>query len=191
MIESSNFDQEFKQVDFAEENIQGYEFEACSFKQCTFAHCDLSKVDFIDCQFENCNLMMAKPTDTGLKDVQFKGCKLVGFDFSLCNDFLFQVEFDSCQLDYAIFSKKKMKKTRFSKCSIVEADFTESDLTESVYHECQMDGSTFYYTILEKADLRTATNFNIDPEVNRIKKAKFSVFGLPGLLQKYDIRVEG
>lgn len=189
MIESSNYDLVFTKVDFAEENIQGYEFEACSFRQCSFAHCDLSKVDFIDCQFENCNLMMAKPTDTGLKDVQFKGCKLVGFDFSLCNDFLFQVEFDSCQLDYAIFSKKKMKKTRFTKCSIVETDFTESDLTESVFHECQLDGSTFYYTILEKADLRTATNFNIDPEVNRIKKAKFSVFGLPGLLQKYDIKI--
>jgi len=30
----------------------------------------------------------------------------------------------------------------------------------------------------------------IDPEVNRIKKAKFSVSGVPGLLNKYDIEIE-
>jgi len=44
--------------------------------------------------------------------------------------------------------------------------------------------------VLEKADFREATNYFIDPEKNRIKKAKFSLNGLPGLLIPYDIIIE-
>ena len=31
---------------------------------------------------------------------------------------------------------------------------------------------------------------SIDPETNRIKKAKFSISGVLGLLHKYDIEIE-
>jgi len=47
--------------------------------------------------------------------------------------------------------------------------------------------ATFDKTMLEKADFRTAYNYSIDPDNNRIKKAKFSQSGLGGLLHKYDI----
>jgi hypothetical protein len=43
---------------------------------------------------------------------------------------------------------------------------------------------------LEKADFRTSYNYSINPEVNRIKKAKFSTAGIAGLLCKYDIEIE-
>jgi hypothetical protein len=43
---------------------------------------------------------------------------------------------------------------------------------------------------LKKADLRTAYNYHIDPESNKLKKAKFSLQGLPGLLDKYGIDIE-
>ena len=43
---------------------------------------------------------------------------------------------------------------------------------------------------LEKADLRTAYDYQFDPEQNRIKGAKFSVQGLPGLLTRFQIKVE-
>ena len=110
MIEPSNFNQVFTQINFSEEKLSGYEFDGCEFQNCSFANCNLSSIDFLDCQFEGCNLMLAQLTNTGLKDVRFKNCKLIGLDFSQCNDFLFQVEFETCQLEYAIFTKKKMKK---------------------------------------------------------------------------------
>jgi fluoroquinolone resistance protein len=44
--------------------------------------------------------------------------------------------------------------------------------------------------MLEKADFRTSNGYSIDPEMNRIKKAKFSLEGVAGLLDKYDIEVE-
>jgi hypothetical protein len=43
---------------------------------------------------------------------------------------------------------------------------------------------------LEKVDFRTAVNYAFDPNSNKIKKAKFSLMGLAGLLSKYDIDIE-
>ncbi|MCG8343444.1 MAG: hypothetical protein MI684_11495 [Chlorobiales bacterium] len=42
----------------------------------------------------------------------------------------------------------------------------------------------------EKADFRSAYNFSINPKKNRIRKTKFSLSGLSGLLDAYDIEIE-
>ncbi|MEI6884575.1 MAG: hypothetical protein WCO02_08810 [Bacteroidota bacterium] len=39
-------------------------------------------------------------------------------------------------------------------------------------------------------DFRSSFNYSIDPGMNRMKKAKFSLAGLVGLLDQYDIEVE-
>ena len=44
--------------------------------------------------------------------------------------------------------------------------------------------------MLEKADFRGAFNYSLDPELNRIKGARFSPAGLAGLLGKYGIRID-
>jgi uncharacterized protein YjbI with pentapeptide repeats len=84
----------------------------------------------------------------------------------------------------------KIKKTFFKNSQLQEADFTETDLTDSVFDNCSMERATFDQTILEKVDFRTSFNYSIDPELNRIKKAKFSILGVAGLLEKYDIEIE-
>ncbi|WP_430973856.1 pentapeptide repeat-containing protein [Sunxiuqinia rutila] len=190
MLEMANYDKTYRQVDFSTEMLAGKEFDECQFINCLFTGCDLSETEFLNCSFEDCTMMMLKLNGTGMKEVRMKGCKLTGFDFSLCNDFLFQVDFISCQLDYALFTGKKMRKTRFSGCSVIQADFSECDLTEAVFDDCVLTGTTFYRTLLEKADFRTATDFSFDPDENRLKKARFSLEGLPGLLQKYNIQIE-
>ncbi|HAL81828.1 MAG TPA: hypothetical protein DCO83_05995 [Mucilaginibacter sp.] len=130
-------------------------------------------------------------SDTGLQDIQFKDCKLSGADFSKSCDFLFEVNFTNCILDNAIFYKKKNKGAKFTDCSMVETDFTWADLSDVQFNNCNLNRAFFNRTILKNADFRTAYNFIIDPDINTLKKAKFSVHGLPGLLAKYDIRIEG
>jgi len=71
-----------------------------------------------------------------------------------------------------------------------EVDLVDSDLSNASFFNCDLAGAVFENTILENADLRTAYNYNIDPNLNRIKKAKFSLAGIPGLLNKYDIDIE-
>jgi hypothetical protein len=50
--------------------------------------------------------------------------------------------------------------------------------------------ATFENTIIEKVDFRTSYNYSIDLEINKVKKAKFSLTGVVGLLDKYDIEFD-
>ncbi len=71
-----------------------------------------------------------------------------------------------------------------------DVDFTQCDLAESVLDTCDLAGATFDGTNLEKAVLTTAYHYSIDPESNKIKKAKFALSGIPGLLHRYNIEVD-
>jgi uncharacterized protein YjbI with pentapeptide repeats len=82
---------------------------------------------------------------------------------------------------------RKLKGTVFTNCVLSEIDFTESDLRDAVFKDCDLSGSIFDNTDLQKADFRTSFNYSIDPDRNRIKKAKFSLPAVVGLLNKYDI----
>ncbi|WP_373330747.1 pentapeptide repeat-containing protein [Salmonirosea aquatica] len=144
----------------------------------------------MDCEFEECNLTLAKLSNTAFKNVRFVRCKMVGLHFENCNPFLLEMHFDGCQLNLSSFYKLTLKKTRFKNCAMQEVDFAEANFTESSFVECDLAGATFDCTILEKADFRTASNYSIDPENNRLKKAKFSLTGVVGLLHKYNISVE-
>ncbi|MFM9949054.1 MAG: hypothetical protein ACKV1O_14025 [Saprospiraceae bacterium] len=60
----------------------------------------------------------------------------------------------------------------------------------AVFGNCNLSLAVVERTLLEGADLRTAYNFSIDPENNRIKKAKFSMQNIVGLMDKYGIFVK-
>ena len=115
---------------------------------------------------------------------------MIGLHFEDCEPFLFEVNFDNCLLNLSSFYKLKLKKTSFKNSNLSEVDLTEADLTSSVFGNCDLTAAKFERTILEKADLRTSYNYSIDPEINKIKKAKFSIDGISGLLDKYDIEIE-
>ena len=83
-----------------------------------------------------------------------------------------------------------LKKTHFKNSSLHEVDFTRSDLSSALFDNCDLAKAIFDHTILEKADFRTSYNYSIDPEINRIKKAAFSLPAVTGLLTKYDIVIQ-
>ena len=131
----------------------------------------LPKGDYENCTFLNCD---------------FSSSNLSGINFINC-DFKY---FENCLLNLSSFHKLKMKKTKFAICEMHEVDFTQTDLNLAIFDECDLMGSTFEKTNLEKADLRGAHHFSIDPELNKIKKAKVSQAGLVGFLDKYDLVIE-
>ncbi|HEX8574958.1 MAG TPA: pentapeptide repeat-containing protein [Flavobacterium sp.] len=180
----------FNKTVFSNATINNREFDSCIFKNCDFSNSDFSKSTFLDCEFIDCNLGMVKLSGTSLKNVRFQTCKLLGILFHECDDFLFEVHFQNCILDYASFSNKKMTKTKFDSCSIKEVNFSNSNLTNAVFHNCDLDRAVFNETQLAGVDFRSAYNFKIDPEFNPMKKAKFSGQGIIGLLDKYDIKIE-
>ena len=78
----------------------------------------------------------------------------------------------------------------FKNSILHEVDLAEADLSNAVFDNCDLKGTMFDNTIIEHADFRTAYNYSIDPAKNKIKKAKFSMAGLIGLMDKYDIVIE-
>ncbi|UII26940.1 pentapeptide repeat-containing protein [Fulvivirga maritima] len=182
-------EESFNKEDFTA-GLEAIEYEECSFHQCSFAGADLSRITFVDCEFDGCDLSNIKITDSAMREVRFKNCKLIGAHFDECNDFLFEVAFEDCILNFSSFYKKSLKKTRLIRCSMYEVDLVEADMSESLFYECDFAGATFDRTNLEKADLSTSFNFLIDPENNRLKKAQFSQSELAGLLFKYGIVVK-
>jgi len=83
-----------------------------------------------------------------------------------------------------------MKGTVFKNSKLEEVDFTECDLNNAIFENSDLVGATFDKTILEKSDFRTSFNFSIDPSANKIRKAKFSMSGIPGLLHGFDIEID-
>lgn len=114
---------------------------------------------------------------------------MLGIDFENCNNFSFEVSFESCLLNHSTFFQVNLKNTKFTKTKLQEVDFTEADLSGSSFNNCDLQRAVFGRTNLGKVDFRTAENFTIDPEENRVKGALFSRHNLDGLLMKYQIKI--
>jgi fluoroquinolone resistance protein len=181
---------EFDRIIPGKDFLKVGEYENCTFTNCELSNSDLSNINFTDCAFNDCNLSVTKIANTTFNGVSFKNCKLLGLQFRDCNAFLMSVYFEHCILNLSSFFKLKLKKIKFQDSTLDEVDFTETDLTGSLFGNCDLSRAIFDNTVLEKADFRTSFNYSIDPERNRIKKAKFSISGIAGLLDKYDIEIE-
>lgn len=180
----------FQKNDFSGTIFIFKELEKCTFKQCDFSDADLSNTSFSECEFQHCNFSNAKLENTAFKNTKFVNCKMLGLNFSRCSKFLFEVNFSNCIINFSSFYAVKLKNTNFNACIMQEVDFTDADLTNVSFHDCDLQRAIFVETILEKTDFRTALNYSIDPELNRMKKAKFSLPGVLGLLDKYAIEIE-
>jgi uncharacterized protein YjbI with pentapeptide repeats len=180
----------FEKIVFIDKKVSNREFEDCVFKNCDLSNSDFSNNTFMDCEFIDCNLSMTSLIGASLKTVLFTNCKLLGIQFNSCTDFLFAVSFQDCVLDYSSFANKKMPKTNFNSCSMKEVSFIGSILSNSVFENCNLDNAIFNDTQLNEVNFLTAYNYKIDPEFNPMKKAKFSTQGIPGLLEKYDIKIQ-
>ena len=182
-------DQTYEGPDFKEQPFVKGTYEYCTFKNGDFSGADLSHTLFVECVFLNCNVSQAKLENTVFRDSKFKDCKMLGLRFDTCNEYGLAVGFENCTLNHSTFYKTKIKKTSFKNTQLQEVDFTGCDATGSVFDNCNFTGATFDNTVLEKADLRTSFNYYINQEVNRIKKARFSLSQVSGLLDKYDIEI--
>lgn len=183
-------EKQFEKTSFFEAIYPASEHEECVFDQCDFSKCNLSGSSFADTLFIGCQFSMTSLSNTTFRNVRFKDCKLLGLHFEDCSNFLFTVYFENCSVKLCSFTKMNLQNTRFVNSTLHEIDFTETNLGGAVFDHCDLTGSIFDGTKLEKADFRTAVSYSIDPEQNRLKKAKFSLPGVIGLLDKHDIQID-
>lgn len=181
--------QRFEKHNFELQALPKGEYERCTFVNCNFSNTNISGYIFLECEFIGCNTSTANITKTAFRDCVFKDCKLLGMHFQNCHEFLFAINFYNCQLNLSSFYKLKLKKGIFENCILKEVDFESCDLTSASFAHCDLLDAKFDNTNLELADFTTAFNYILNPESNKMKKAKFSLDGLPGLLTKYQIVV--
>lgn len=191
MEEVYEVEKTFDKIDFSQSPFPKGEYEECRFINCDLSNADLSGSSFSECSFLGCNLNMANLVKTAFTDVKFRDSKMLGLQFGNCNPFRFAVDFENCILNHSSFYNTKLKKALFKNSNLHEVDFTSCDLSEATFDNCDLALATFQSAILEKANFLTAYNYSIDPEMNKIKKARFSQMGIAGLLDKYDIEIEG
>lgn len=166
------------------------EFEDCTFSRCNFSGSELSFFSFEECEFDDCDFSNARINGSSFKNVKFTNCKMLGLRFDECDDFLFQVDFEHCNLALASFYGVSLKQRSFISCNLRETDFTEAKMQGCSMVSCQTYEAQFERTHLERADLRGADGITLDPENNFIKGARFSRENLEGLLSKYQIVIE-
>jgi len=183
-------EQVFEKKDFTKSPLEKGIYELCTFNNCDFSNSDLSKNQFVECEFHDCNLSSSNLFETGFQEVLFKGCKLMGLHFEKCSEFAFAIKVTHCQLNHSSFYKLKLSKTVFTTSNLEEVDFSECDLSHVIFNDCDMLNAVFEHSILEKSDFKSAYNFTIDPENNRMKGAKFSLKTVKGLLNKYNISID-
>lgn len=164
------------------------EYESTLFRSCNFNN--LSGISFTDCLFESCNLSNAEVAKCKAQDITFKDCKLIGINFYQILDFGFTIHFENCMLDYASFDKKKMNKSSFKNCRLHGVNFSQTDLSKVEMEDCDLHDAIFDRTNLTAMNFTTNRNFIIDPQLNLVKKARFSASNLAGLLAKFDIIIE-
>lgn len=184
------YEQTIERQVYTDSPPEAMEYENCIFKQCDFSRSDLSGKKFFECEFTDCNLSMAVLHNATIRDCRFKDCKMLGMLFEKCSDFALSFSFDNCILTHSSFYGRKCRNTIFRKCQLHECDFSGSDLSGSSFAECDLLNARFEQSVLDKCDFRGAFNYRIDPELNRMKKARFSLEEVPGLLSRYDIVIE-
>jgi uncharacterized protein YjbI with pentapeptide repeats len=180
----------YENINLREAPLAPGEYENCEFINCELAEADLSDIIFIECRFSKCNLTNAKLSRASFREVEFQDCKMVGLRFEECLPFLVPPEFHNCTLKVSSFLEMKLPKIRFINCDLQEVDFSNADLSGAQFIRSDLNGAVFDNTILERSDLSSAFHYTIDPDKNRIRKAVFSVDGLPGLLSKYGIVIK-
>ena len=182
-------DQEFVSKDFSENRLAPGEYDNCQFSNCTFSNADLSATVFSACEFAHCDLSMATLQGTAFRDVKFSHCKLLGLRFDECNTFNLSFSFEGCILQFASFFNLKLPGTRFKGCNLEEVEFIGADFSNAQFEDCNLNLAVFEHTKLIGADFKTASNFAIDPEINQVQQAKFSIHNIAGLLRKYKISI--
>lgn len=198
LIDTSIFEyheEAFELIELKEKTIESKRFEACTFKKCQFTEAEFRQCEFVDCEFIHCNLSMAKFINTGFNEAVFENCKLIGIDWTKVKwpfvKLACPVKFYQCDLSFSNFFEINLVDAVFEECKVHEVDFRGAELNGASLCYNDFYKSIFQHCNLSKSDFTGSTNYLINPEENKITKAKFSFPEVMDLLRHLDITISG
>ncbi len=87
-------------------------------------------------------------------------------------------------------SRLDLKNVLFDGCQIFDCDFLETNLTKSSFENSDLKNSLFHQCNLSFVSFINSVNYKIDPNQNTFKKTKFSMPEVVNLLDSFDIEIE-
>lgn len=184
----------FVDLEAEEEAVfDGVEFEDCQFRRCRFPSSTFRGCAFVNCVFDSCDLSLLKIPFSRFTSVRFTDCKLIGVDWSETSSLTgltTSMSFQRCVLSYGFFLKLDLTGAQFVECEARETDFTGATLQRASFVKSDLEGAKFLETDLREADFTGATGYVIDPTRNKVKKARFSLPEVIGLLKAFGVVVK-
>jgi uncharacterized protein YjbI with pentapeptide repeats len=155
--------------------FQQKEFVGCTFERCRFVGSVFEQCRFDGAVFRDCDLSVIKLPNTSLVDVRFEGCKLIGVDWTAVSTRFLRMSFDRCLLSNSTFARMDLQGLVLVACTCHDCDFLGANLARATCHNTDFAKSRFVQANLSKADFTGATRYLIDPTMNTVKGAIFSL----------------
>jgi fluoroquinolone resistance protein len=180
----------FADLDNKGAEVANKELYRCTFRGGTLAEARFERVVFEACVFEDCDLTRISLKHCSARGVRFVRCKLLGVHFSALGDHP-EVQFDGCDLRYAVFDGQSLRGTRFVDCQLPQASFNDADLADADFSGSELEGAVFARCDLAGADFSTSTGLLLEPSKNKAKDAMLSVDAAVQLARSFGLRVTG
>ena len=165
----------FSGIDFSSFNIVESAFQSCDFQSCFFNKNNLFNCSFRDCRFNCCQISLVLLKNTMFSDIQIIESKILGLNFSECNNISFSIDFNSSIIDSVVMFEKNLKKTKYINCTIRNTDFDNCEMKGCDFSGTKFEKTSFHNCNLEKSDFSKSIGYQIDPSTNKLKEAKFSI----------------
>jgi fluoroquinolone resistance protein len=185
---------------FSGQNLDGLQIISSDFVECTFNHCtfietQLQKCRFVNCAFNSCDLSLGKLPESIFIETSFHESKIIGVNWAQAGwpatGLGVPINFSKSTLNHSTFIGLKLQGIQIISCQAVNVDFREADLSNADFSGSDLSESLFIHTNLSGADFSQARNYMIDPGLNELKKAKFSLPEAMALLYNMDITLTG
>jgi len=184
-------DQVFRALQLARTELVSSEFYDCAFLHSTFAESVFRGCRFVNCVFRDCDLSLVKVPESSFTSTRFENSKLIGVNWTeahwpkagLANP----VSFSKCVISHSTFIGLTLRSLELIDCVASDVDLREADLAGADFGATDLTGSIFGKTDLSGADLSRASNYDIDPGQNTLRRAKFALPEAMSLLHSMDI----
>ena len=189
------YDASFADLKLEKTKLQNKIFENCRFINCNFSETQFISCKFVDCEFKSCNLSSAQFDNSSFSEVVFYESKAIGINWTklkwpsikLSSPF----QFYKSNISHSSFYGLDLLEVVIKECKAYEVDFRDADFTGANFSLTDFERSLFMHTKLYSADFSDAINYNIDPNENDIRKAKFTMPDVINLLHAFDIEIDG
>jgi fluoroquinolone resistance protein len=195
-LENLYEDQVFKEITLNRQEFKEITFLGCSFIKCSFEESAFKACRFRDCHFKKCNLSLMKVDGTSFSNTSFEDSKTIGINWvkaawgkTEIHQLIKSIDFYQCVLNYSSLMGLTLVKINIQKCIARDVDFSEANLKQANCSFTDFTRSQFRHTDLTEADFTGATNYFIQPHLNILKKARFSLPEAMSLLYNLDIEI--